>query len=162
VLFYIYIAQTTDTPKTPNNPQQPTADTHEYIKEINNTMSRQPLTQETKDKISASWTDERREELSRRMKWRLANDTAFVERLRDGVTGKPKSDIQKYNMRLAKLDVPKSPEHRESMKKAHQLRYAILKQIIIDEKCTRKQAFVKLRENKDHYYTLYGDINGNT
>lgn len=32
--------------------------------------------------------------------------------------GKPKSETQKHKMRLAKLGIPKTPEHRENMRKA--------------------------------------------
>lgn len=108
-------------------------------------------TEETKAKMRAAWTPEKRAAAKERMRSRIANTPNWNDRLK-GINHGPKSEHTKELMRLAKLDVKKSEEHRAAMSIAHKRRGQILSYIRAKFDCTFKEACQILKENREVYY----------
>lgn len=105
----------------------------------------------TKQRMRDAWTDEKRAAASIRMKIRIAETPNWNDRLK-GINHGPKSEHTKELMRLAKLDVKKSEEHRAAMSIAHKRRGQILTYIRAKFDCTFKEACQILKENREVYY----------
>lgn len=75
-------------------------------------------------RITYTWNEEYRSEFAKdeQAANRLA---AFIERSKQ-----PKSPETREKMRLAKLNVPKSPEHKANMAETHKFRNALKREVI--------------------------------
>jgi hypothetical protein len=117
------------------------------------------MTEETRQKMKDSWTDERRKEHGDRVREMYNERPELREKISETHKGKPKSKEQKEKMREAKLGKQKSPEHKQAMKDAHRKRCYIIKKIQKDEKMNYYDAQYKLSQNKDYYYNeVYPNI----